>query len=78
MKISRHARNNIRLYRISEKEILETIESPDNASEEVDRLISLKRFPGKFSDYPLKVVYREVAGEPFVITAYPLKKKVWR
>jgi len=29
MKISRHAKNNMRLYGINETDILETIESPD-------------------------------------------------
>ncbi len=78
MKISRHARNNMRLYKITEKDIMKTVESPDSSGREGGRLTALREFKGRFSGYPLKVVYREAGGELTVITAYPLKKKHWR
>lgn len=78
MKISRHARNNIRLYKISGTDIIKTIESPDSSDKERNMLIALKKFSKKYDGYPLKVVYEIKAGEPFVITVYPLKKKHWR
>ncbi len=78
MKTSRHARNNIRLYKISETDIINTIELPDSSDKEGNRLIAFKKFPKKYDGYTLKVVYEIKAGETFVITAYPLKKKRWR
>jgi hypothetical protein len=57
LKVSSHARNNIRLYKISQSDIGETIESPDLTDQEGNKRIAIKRFPSKFSGYPLKVVY---------------------
>ena len=56
VKILRHARNNMRLYKISEKAILITTESPDILDKEGDRAIAIKKFQNKFSGYPFKVV----------------------
>ena len=78
MKLSRHARNNIRIYKISERDIIETINAPDLTDREGDKLIAIKKFTDKYSGYPLKVVYKRVKGEEIVITSYPLKKKHWR
>jgi len=78
MQLSRHARNNIRLYKISKTEIASAVESPDEKSMEAGKYIVLKRFPKKFSGYPLKVVYIIKVDDIMVITAYPLKKKDWR
>ncbi|MGQ9571505.1 MAG: hypothetical protein ACUVUQ_11855, partial [Thermodesulfovibrionales bacterium] len=62
----------------AEQDIINTIEFPDSTDREGDRLIAIKKFFNKFSDYPLKVVYKETSGEIRIITAYPLKKKHWR
>ncbi|MGB9715741.1 MAG: DUF4258 domain-containing protein [Thermodesulfovibrionales bacterium] len=78
MKLSRHAKNNMRLYKIAEQDIINTIETPDSTDREGDRLIAIKKFLNKFSDYPLKVVYKQTRREMRIITAYPLKKKHWR
>ena len=78
MEISRHAKNNMRLYKISERDIVEAIESADVADKEEDKLVVLKKFRGKYSGYPLKVVYERTENQLFIITAYPLKKKMWR
>ena len=78
MKLSRHARNNIRLYKILETDIIETINAPDLNDREGDKLIAIKKFTDKYSGYPLKVVYKRVKGEEIVITSYPLKKNHWR
>jgi hypothetical protein len=78
MKLSRHARSNMRLYKISEMDILNTIKSPEGSTKEEERLIAMRKFPGKFSGYPLKVVYQKSDDEPFIITVYPLKKETWR
>jgi len=42
------------------------------------KTIAIKKFSGKYSGYPLKVVYEKREEELFVITTYPLKKKLWR
>jgi hypothetical protein len=78
MKISRHARNNMRLYKISERDVMSAVESPDVSTKEENRIVAMKRFRGKFSRYPLKVVYEKIENEVFILTAYPLKKKMWR
>jgi hypothetical protein len=64
MEISRHARNNMRLYKISEKDILNAIESADVSSREGEKAVALKKFRNRFSGYPPKVGY-ETAGKEF-------------
>jgi hypothetical protein len=78
MKISRHARNNMRLYNISERDIIGAVESPDVSNKEENRMVALKHFQDKFAGYPLKVVYEKVENEIFIVTVYPLKRKIWR
>ena len=78
IKLSRHSRNNIRLYKISEKDIVDAIQTPDLSNIEEHKIIAVKKFAGRFSGHPLKVVYEKTGKELFVITAYPLKKKSWR
>jgi len=78
MEISRHARNNMRLYNISERDIQNAIDSPDISGREGDKVVVVKMFQDKFSGFPLKVVYEKIENELFIITAYPLKKKMWR
>ena len=78
MEISRHARNNMRLYNISERDILNAIDSPDVSGREGDKMVAVKKFQDKFSGFPLKVVYEKIGNELFIITAYPIKKKMWR
>ncbi len=78
MEISRHARNNMRLYNISERDIQNAIDSPDLSGREGGKLVVVKVFQDKFSGFPLKVVYEKIENELFIITTYPLKKKMWR
>lgn len=78
MRLSRHVRNNMRLYGISESDIIRTIETPDRVETEGSKSIAFKALPRKFSGYPLKVVYEGSGRETTVITAYPLKRKQWR
>jgi hypothetical protein len=76
MNLSRHTKNNMRLYKITEKDIMDAIESPDSTGVEGDKLIALKRFSSKYSQYPLKVIYTKTKGEVTIVTAYPLKRGV--
>ena len=78
MKISRLARYNMRLYKISERHIIGAVESPDVSTKEENRMVAMKTFPDKFSGYPLKVVYEKIENEIFIVTAYPLKRKMGR
>lgn len=78
MKISRHARNNMRLYKVSERDIIGAVESPDVSTKEENRMVAIKNFQDKFSGYPLKVVYEKVENEIFIVTVYPLKRIIWR
>lgn len=59
MKFSRHARNNMRLYNISERDISETIDLPEVSDREGIKTIAIKKIQGRFSGYPLKVVMRK-------------------
>jgi hypothetical protein len=78
MRFSRHARKNMRLYKIEEQDILKVLEEPDSTSREGGRLTAFKQFSKKFSGYTLKVVYERSKKDTTIITAYPLKKKHWR
>jgi len=78
MEISRHARNNMRLYKISEKDILGAIESAEASFREGSKKVALKKFRDRFSGYPLKVVYETAGNELIIVTVYPLKRKMWR
>jgi hypothetical protein len=73
MNISRHAKNNMRLYGVNLEDIRVAIQSPDFSERKGDRITAHKTFPNRFSGYPLKIVYEE-KDDFFVITVYPLKK----
>ena len=68
----------MRLYKVSEREIISAVESPDVSTKEEKRMVAMKNFQHKFSGYPLKVVYEMVENEIFIVTVYPLKRKMWR
>jgi len=78
LRLSRHAKNNIKLYDIDENDIRKTIEFPDNIDKEGTKTIAIREFSRKYSGYPLKVVYERTKEDMFIITTYPLKKKLWR
>jgi hypothetical protein len=68
----------MKLYNISERDIQVTIESPDVSGKEGSKVVVMKKFQDKFSGFPLKVVYERIGNRAFIITAYPMKKKIWR
>lgn len=68
----------MRLYGIDDEDIRKAIEFPDTIDWEGSKTIVVKRFSGKYSGYPLKVVYETTKTDVFIITTYPLKKKLWR
>lgn len=76
MKLSRHAKSRMKLYKIEPADVLQTISEPDKTEHEGDNITALRYFEGKYNNYPLKVVYD--ADQQLVITLYPLKSKNWR
>ncbi|MCD4784336.1 MAG: hypothetical protein K8T10_10995 [Candidatus Eremiobacteraeota bacterium] len=78
MKLSRHVKNNMKLYKIPKTDIIETVGSPDLTVREGAKTIAIKKFTDKYSGYPLKVVYKKKKELTTVITVYPLKRKHWR
>ncbi len=68
----------MRLYNISEVDILEVVDLPDVIEKEGNKSIAIKKFKESFSGYPLKVVYEKTKEGIFIISTYPLKKKIWR
>lgn len=78
MQISRHARNNMRLYEIQQEDIETAIQAPDKVEAEGHYRAAYKAFPDRFRDKPLKVVYLAEGDEVIVVTAYPVRKRQWR
>jgi len=74
LKLTRHAKNNMRLYKITEKDIKIVLEQPETKFTEKDKYIAIKKIENKFEDMPLKVVYKVEKGIKIIITAYPVKK----
>jgi len=68
----------MRLYNISERDISDTIDLPEISDREGIKMVAVKIIQDRFSGYPLKVVYEKRENELFIITTYPLKKKLWR
>lgn len=73
LRFSRHAKNSMRLYRISPTDVELTIGQPDRRDQEGNYLIAYRQFFRKYENLPLKVIY-VIEKEPLVITVYPLKK----
>ena len=68
----------MRLYKITEQDVMKTVESPNSTGKEGKKFTAIKKFSSRFSGYALKVVYEKSGGAITIITAYPLKKKHWR
>ncbi len=68
----------MKLYKIDEEDIAKAINTPDISERQGDKLVAIKKIPGKFTRYPLKVVYEKMKDDELIITAYPLKKKYRR
>ena len=74
IKPTRHAKNNIKLYKITMEDIEEVLEEAEIRYIEEDRYVAIKRIKGKFGNMPLKVVYMVEDDDKIIITAYPLRK----
>jgi len=79
VEFSRHARRRMKLYGISAEDVRLTLEQADSVEHQEDGLFAAtKAFGTTHGDYPLKVVYIEENNRLVVVTAYPLKRRVWR
>ena len=74
IKPTRHAKNNIKLYKILTEDIEEVLEEAEIRYIEQDRHVAIKRITGKYENMPLKVVYMIENDDKIIITAYPLRK----
>jgi hypothetical protein len=68
----------MKLYDISGSDIIAALHAPDMTAREHTKIIAIKKFGRRFSGLPLKVVYEKKEDEIFIVTTYPLKKKLWR
>ena len=75
MKISRHARSRMKLYKISAEDLLLTISEPELKELEASYTVAVRAFDRNYGGYPLKVVYDE--ENSLIVTVYPLKRKNW-
>jgi hypothetical protein len=70
---SRHARRRMKLYRISEEEVMAVLAVGYRESYPLDRFTYTKDMPG--FRYPLKVIVQKEGDTCTIITAYPLKRR---
>ncbi len=74
IKYTRHAKNRMRLHRITEAEIESAINNPDFIEPSPEGKLNAWK---KVSEKYLRVTFKEDAGKVLVITAVK-KKKGWR
>ncbi len=72
IKFSRHSKRRMKLYGLSEKVILQTIEKGEQIIQNDKTVYILK---SKENKYPIKVVTIIDAEQLIIITAYPLKRE---
>lgn len=77
MRISRHAKNNMRLYGITAVDVEMAIAAPDRREQEGKYLVVYRQFFRRFGNLPLKVVY-VIEEEPVIVSVYPLKSSYRR
>ena len=73
IRLSRHAKRRMALYRIREDDVTKVIETGIMESLKEGKVSFVAELEAKFR-YPIKVVGIEEEGSFLVITAYPLKK----
>ena len=52
LKLTRHVKNNMRLYKITEKDIKIVLEEPETKFTEKDKYIAIRKIENKFEDMP--------------------------
>ncbi len=75
LQLTRHAKNNMRLYQFTTDDIKFVIENAENQELQDDKIVASAKVKNKFQNMPLKVVYITKENTYTIITAYPLKKR---
>ena len=70
---SRHARRRMKLYRISEADVIAVLAAGYSENYPSDCFTYTKDMPG--FKYPLKVIVQKEGDTCTIITAYPLKRR---
>jgi hypothetical protein len=70
---SRHAKRRMKLYRISEADVMAVLATGYRDNYPSDRFTYTKDMPG--FQYPLKVIVQKEGDACTIITAYPLKRR---
>jgi hypothetical protein len=79
LRFTRHARNRMRLYGITTKDVEDVFKEPSfGPAIEGTRMVLLGRPAAKFAQKPRKVVSIEEKGGYVVLSAYPLKRSYRR
>jgi len=71
IKLTRHAKNTMRLYKITIADIKTVIENVESQERKTTAIMPIQN---RFKGMPLKVVYTVEKDQMKIITAYPLKK----
>jgi len=74
IKLSRRAKRRIRLYKIEEKEIINTVQNIELHNEGKFEIV-IDELKEKYK-YPLKIAYEETEKKIMIITAYPFKGRI--
>ena len=74
IKLTRHVKNNLKLYKITKKDIEDVIRYGKIRAMERNKHIVMKEIKGKFENMPLKVIYTVENEDEIIITVYPLRK----
>jgi len=74
IRFTRHAKNRMRLHRISEKDVLLVLESPDFSESDAGDHLNIWK---KMDDRYIRVTVNEEHGQVIVITAVK-KKRGWK
>jgi hypothetical protein len=72
VKFSRHAKGRMKLYDISEAQVVEVLRHGERAVDSAGRVTYLHKVQG--FRYPIKVVMLGKPDSVLVLTAYPLKR----
>jgi len=74
IKFSRHAKRRMKLYGISEEDVLNVLRNGRKEPSEDEKIVFLHDISKKFK-YPVKVIMAQGDKAPVIVSAYPLKKR---
>ena len=74
IKFSKHAKRRMKLYGISEKDVLNVLKNGRKEIAEDRKIFFYHNIDGKFK-YPVKVITAQSDNVLVIVSAYPLKKR---